>query len=70
MRETCEIHDFSADDIKRILMQMAKAKIIGGFYCGEFGKQEVEARGDGYRVITRHTPEDTELALRRHRRAA
>lgn len=42
MRKITEVHEFTTEDVDSILMGVAKAQIVGGFYCGEFGDQWVE----------------------------
>lgn len=58
-RQVEEIHTFSRQQIEESLKSLAKLKIIGSIYYGEFDAQRVEWMDDGSaRVFTIHSPDD------------
>lgn len=62
MREINEVHTFTRDDIERIIAQVARGKIIGGFYVGVLpsAEQAVKWNDDGsITVTTPHIPDYT-----------
>jgi len=56
-RRITEIHSFSKADLERAALFLAKAKIVGTMYVGDFHAQSVVwSAGGGLVVETTHTP--------------
>lgn len=56
-RSIKEVHEFSHEQIEKILMTSAKGTIIGSMYVGDIGEQHVEWRDDGSAAVTtEHVP--------------
>lgn len=63
-RELTEIHRFTKDDLARIAMSIARMKIIGDLYIGEFGDQVVDWLPDGTAIVsTTHSPARAEMPV-------
>jgi hypothetical protein len=56
IRERTEIISYSKDDLERILRHLSQQKIVGDFFIGKFGEQEIRwlANG-GVEIITSYT---------------
>jgi len=58
MRTVKEQMEYTKKDLENMAMTFARMAIVGGFYKGEIGPQNVEWMDDGgVLVVTEHTPE-------------
>lgn len=56
LRERSEIIHFTKDDLERIIRYMSQQQIVGQFFIGKFGEQEIRWMADGsVEVITKYT---------------
>ena len=68
-REVREIHEFSREQLEKLVKYNAKLAIVGGMYVGEFRDQTVEWRDDGSAVVTTvHTPSESRPGWQEGRR--
>lgn len=52
-----EVHEFSREQIERMVKMAAKSDIIGSMYVGDIGTQRLQWRDDGSAVVTtEHAP--------------